>query len=132
MFLIYHTTFVVSFIIIAVANKILWRGGGIRPPPQLYGALKSPVLIGLKNNTQQEENNKKCNCINKNQCPLNQQCLSIQIYINNLYKEKYYIGLCETTFKLRYANHKKSLNHEKYKNNTELWISILGNKIRDT
>ena len=37
----------VSFIIIAVANKILWRGGGIRPPPQLYGALKSPVLIGL-------------------------------------------------------------------------------------
>ena len=38
----------VNFIIIAVANKILWRGGGIRPPPQLYGALKSPVLIGLK------------------------------------------------------------------------------------
>ena len=39
----------VSFIIIAVANKILWSGGGIRPP-QLYGAQKSPVLIGLTAN----------------------------------------------------------------------------------
>ena len=36
------------------------------------------------------------------------------------YKEKYYIGLCETSFKLRYANHKKSFIHEKYKENTEL------------
>ena len=69
-----------------------------------------------KNNTQQEENIKKCNSINKNQCPLNQQCLSTNIVyqanINsnlNNYKEKYYIGLCETTFKLRYANHKNHL-----------------------
>ena len=95
--------------------------------PNIKSKINSHNHKILKNNTQQEENIKKCNCINKNQCPLNQQCLSTNIVyqanINsnlNNYKEKYYIGLCETTFKLRYANHKKSFNHEKYKNNTEL------------
>ena len=40
----------VSFIIIAVANKILWRGGGIRspPPPQLYVGPKKPSLNRVK------------------------------------------------------------------------------------
>ena len=33
---------------------------------------------------------------------------------------KKYIGLCETSFKKRYANHKKSFNHERYKNSTML------------
>ena len=33
---------------------------------------------------------------------------------------KKYIGLCETSFKKRYANHKKSLKHERYKNSTTL------------
>ena len=33
---------------------------------------------------------------------------------------KKYIGLCETSFKKRYANHKKSFNHERYKNSTTL------------
>ena len=36
------------------------------------------------------------------------------------YNEKVYIGLCQTTFKKRYANHKKSFNTEKYKNSTAL------------
>ena len=27
------------------------------------------------------------------------------------YKQKRYLGLCETTFKNRFGNHKKSLNH---------------------
>ena len=33
---------------------------------------------------------------------------------------KKYIGLCETSFKKRYTNHKKSFNHERYKNSTTL------------
>ena len=33
---------------------------------------------------------------------------------------KVYIGLAETTFKRRFANHKKSFKHEKYENETEL------------
>ena len=39
--------------------------------------------------------------------------------LQNQLKNKY-IGLCETTFKTRYANHKKSFNTEKYKNSTAL------------
>ena len=33
---------------------------------------------------------------------------------------KTYYGIAEATFKLRYAYHLKSANHEKYKNDTEL------------
>ena len=33
---------------------------------------------------------------------------------------KTYYGIAEATFKLRYAYHRKSANHEKYKNDTEL------------
>ena len=36
------------------------------------------------------------------------------------YKPKLYKGICETTFKKRYANHKKSFNSEKNKNDTKL------------
>ena len=34
------------------------------------------------------------------------------------YKPKLYKGICETTFKKCYANHKKSFNVEKNKNDT--------------
>ena len=37
-----------------------------------------------------------------------------------IYKPKLYKGICETTFKKRYANHKKSFNEEKNKNDTKL------------
>ena len=36
------------------------------------------------------------------------------------YKQKCYLGSCETTFKDRFGNHKKSFNHLKHKNDTEL------------
>ena len=36
------------------------------------------------------------------------------------YKPKLCKGICETTFKKRYANHKKSFNAEKNKNDTKL------------
>ena len=36
------------------------------------------------------------------------------------YKPKLYKGICETTFKKCYANHKKSFNVEKNKNDTKL------------
>ena len=39
---------------------------------------------------------------------------------NEIYKSKLYKGICETTFKKRYADHKKSFNAEKNKNNTKL------------
>ena len=69
----------------------------------------------------------KCNCVNKPDCPLSNQC---QI-TNIIYKakitsnlgncnEKIFYGISEGTFKQRYGNHKKSFNHEKHRTDTEL------------
>ena len=75
----------------------------------------------------QSTEKKQCNCMNKNNCPLSQKCLTQEmVYQANLVSnidnehEKIYKGLCETTFKIRYGNHKKTFNYEKYKNDTEL------------
>ena len=58
---------------------------------------------------------------------LQQRCLSNNIlYQANITpfgqnsETKVYYGICETTFKLRYANHKKSFNHRNRKSDTEL------------
>ena len=68
-----------------------------------------------------------CNCINISQCPLQQKCVSNNIlYQANITpfgknsETKVYYGICETTLKLRYANHKKSFNHRNRKSDTEL------------
>ena len=68
-----------------------------------------------------------CNCINISQCPLQKRCLSDNIlYQANITpsgensETKVYYGICETTFKLKYANHKKSFNHRNPKSDTEL------------
>ena len=59
-----------------------------------------------------------CNWINIPQCPLQQKCLSNNILyqanitpIGENSETKVYYGICGTTFKIRYANHKKSFNH---------------------
>ena len=58
-----------------------------------------------------------CNCTNKKPCPLNGQCLTeFIVYQVNImanipcYKKKVYLGVSETTFKVRYGNHEKSFN----------------------
>ena len=68
-----------------------------------------------------------CNCTNKQECPLNQNCLVNNILYkasltsnNPTYKETVYFGLSETAFKVRFSNHKKSFNIVNYKNDTEL------------
>ena len=68
-----------------------------------------------------------CNCINISQCLLQQRRLSNNIlYQANITplgensETKVYYGICETTFKLRYANHKKSFSHRNRKSDTEL------------
>ena len=74
-----------------------------------------------------KEQCKTCNCNKKELCPMNNNCLASNIVYqatitSNLenYNDKIYIGLCETTFKKRYANHKKSFNTAKHKNSTAL------------
>ena len=60
------------------------------------------------------EPQKLCNCLVKEDCPLNGLCLRSSILYqatikcsDSKYKQKRYKGICETTFKKRYANHKK-------------------------
>ena len=74
---------------------------------------------------------KTCNCRDSTICPMNGNCLKKNImYTANLtceaanYETKRYVGICATTFKLRYANHKKSFNHDMYKRNSELSAEI--------
>ena len=59
------------------------------------------------------EPQKLCNCLVKEDCPLNGLCLRSSILYqatikcsDSKYKQKKYKGSCETTFKKRYANHK--------------------------
>jgi len=75
-----------------------------------------------------DDQKRKCNCINKDQCPIDNECLSensvyqatVAYNSNGEQNENIYIGISEGTFKKRYANHKKSFAHEKYRNETEL------------
>lgn len=67
-----------------------------------------------------------CNCRRKNECPLDGDCKKRSIIYQatvtrqDSKTDQTYIGLCETDFKARYANHKASFNHESKRNQTEL------------
>ena len=70
---------------------------------------------------------KSCNCLKKENYPTRGACLTENVlyyarisYDDETYKPKVYKGICETTFKKRYSNHKKSFNAEKSKNDTKL------------
>ena len=70
-----------------------------------------------------------CNGLVKEDCPTNGLCLTSSLLSqatiqrnDSKYKQKRYKGICETTFKKRYANHKKSFNLTKSKTDTTLSI----------
>ena len=63
-----------------------------------------------------------CTCLVKEDCLMNGSFLMSGILYRAIikckdskYKQKRYNGICETTFKKRYANHKKSFNLIKFK-----------------
>ena len=69
----------------------------------------------------------QCNCIDKSSCPLDGHCLTRNILYEaeistdrSNYGPKYYKGITEPEFKLRYGNHKKAFNNRKYINDSEL------------
>ena len=83
--------------------------------------MRTPILICIIT----EINN--CDCHNKDTCPSPNICQTKGIvHQANIdwhiaaYKQKWYLGSCETTFKGCFGNHKKSLNHVEHKNDTEL------------
>ena len=69
-------------------------------------------------------NEKKCNCRNKLNCPLKEECLTEAIVYKATVKTNQnsavYLGSCETSFKTRFYNHTKSFNNETYKKETKL------------
>ena len=71
-------------------------------------------------------NNKKCNCRQKNSCPLNGNCLQPAVIYQATVTRKdtntteTYIGLTANDFKTRYSNHMSSFRHAKNRNSTEL------------
>ena len=78
----------------------------------------------------------KCNCRNKNNCPLNgdcqEKCLVYKATVTTENDSHVYYGQCEGEFKARYNNHTKSFRHRKYENETELskhvWLLKDSNK----
>ena len=66
-----------------------------------------------------------CNCTTRANCPLQNKCLvSSVIYEGTIHaynqQDKCYIGLCESTFKKRYAGHKTTFTNPKYRHSTTL------------
>ena len=79
------------------------------------------------------------NCSKKENCPMRGTCLTENVLYyarincdDEAYKPKLYKGICETTFKKCYANHKKFFKTEKNKNDaklsTEYW-KLANNKL---
>ena len=66
---------------------------------------------------------RECNCspANRNNCPLNGQCLlqslvyRADVTTDRPDEHRFYFGLVSNSFKERYGNHLKSFRHEKYK-----------------
>ena len=67
---------------------------------------------------QKDNTARTCNCIRKHQYPVNEKYLTNNVLYKASItpneenpKTKIYYGVCETTFKRRYANHKKTFNN---------------------
>ena len=88
--------------------------------------LHSPYSSYTKDNKDGTSTNKTCNCRQKNNCPLNGNCLQSSVVYqatvtrNDNSTSETYIGLTETDFKTRHRNHIASFRHAKHKNSTEL------------
>ena len=72
-----------------------------------------------------------CNCKNRDECPLEKECLTLRIVYradvtnNKTDQHKYYYGISDTQFKGRYENHKMS-----FKNRSRLSASDLSKYCR--
>ena len=75
---------------------------------------------------QASQQQRACNCRNRDSCPLGNECLSSNIIyeatVTSLPEEgkKYYVGLCSTSFKDRLAVHKQHMNNKAHRTKCEL------------
>ena len=67
---------------------------------------------------------RSCNCRKKDQCPLDNQCLTkgivYQTTITSSEGNEHCVGLTDTDFKARFANHNQSFSNVVHSNQTEL------------
>ena len=111
------------------------RGGGILGPMTNIKA----VISGHNKKVlqeQKEDNGRKCNCRNGDDCPLNGQCLTPEVLYEATvtsdiprYEDRTYKGITERFWKERYKEHKKTFTHRKYENDSELSKEIW--KVKD-
>ena len=84
----------------------------------------------IRENLQAKTEQKLCNCRVKCECPAGSMCLLngviYQATVKNLEENltETYVGLTANNFKTRLANHKKSFNFQKYRNDTCLSTHI--------
>ena len=107
----------------------IFNGNSVKVSYSCTRNIKSTIINHNKTILGESEisNKKKCNCFYKNTCSLSGEFQAENINYeaglnsNKLnYDEKYYKSNCETTFKKRFVNHKKSFNNDQYKNEMEL------------
>ena len=84
-------------------------------------------VLKIKPSEPDDEPVRTCNCPANTECPLNQICLEKDMQYSaevssdlRNYGTKIYKGICSTTWKERFGNHKKAFNHEEYKKDSEL------------
>ena len=87
----------------------------------------------LKEYEEKETVEEKCSCNDEVDCPLEGKCLETEIVYQATASStdgstKFYTGLTEPKFKLRFNNHKKSLTHEKYSHETTLSTHVWDKK----
>ena len=93
--------------------------------------LRISILNKTVKNPQPSSQARTCNCINKYKRPLNNRCLSDDVFYKanvtlktENYRNKIQYGISETKFKSQYANHRKCFKNRKYKTDTELTNEI--------
>ena len=92
--------------------------------PNMEATIRKNNFKLLNKNDSPPLNEKSCNCLDKDKCPLEGQCLTSCFVYNESVKtssgEMNYVGTCEGPFKQRYNNHTKSFRNRKYEKDTEL------------
>ena len=91
----------------------------------------------ILNECNETSSERKCNCRNKNLCPLDGACLTSNIIYQATVtttsgNSRSYIGMTENEFKTRYNNHKLSFNDKKHSHDTVLSKHIWDLKEKNT
>ena len=86
-------------------------------------SLHNKALLSDYHRSQTQTDEKECNCRKKDQCPLDEKCLTqnvvYQATVSTQPSSETYVGLT-TNFKERYRNHTASFRHQSKRNETEL------------